>query len=102
MRLMKRILSIDGGGIRGLIPAVVCQKIEKWSNSRIHHLFDLITGTSTGGILALGYAAPQKGIPASQLVEFYREHGREIFSNPRGRMRLFNRPKYENSELLRL
>jgi len=40
--LMRRVLSIDGGGIRGLIPAVVCQKLEEWSGQTISSLFDLI------------------------------------------------------------
>ena len=51
---MKTILSIDGGGIRGLIPALVLAEIEKRTKKRVAQLFDLISGTSTGGILALG------------------------------------------------
>ena len=47
-----RVLAIDGGGIRGLIPALVCTEIERRSGRRVFELFDLIAGTSTGGIIA--------------------------------------------------
>ena len=53
---MKKILSIDGGGIRGLIPALVLAEIEKRTGRAVADCFDLIAGTSTGGILALGFA----------------------------------------------
>ena len=49
-----RILSIDGGGIRGIIPAIVLAEIEKRTQKPIYQLFDLIAGTSTGGLLASG------------------------------------------------
>lgn len=83
---MYRILSIDGGGIRGLIPALVLAELEHISQVPCASLFDLITGTSTGGILALGLA---KGYPASQLVQLYEQQGQAIFSRPRWR-RLFS------------
>lgn len=76
---MYRILSIDGGGIRGLIPALVLAELEQISGTPCASLFDLIAGTSTGGILALGLA---KGYPASQLVELYDQQGQAIFSRP--------------------
>jgi patatin-like phospholipase/acyl hydrolase len=53
---MKKILSIDGGGIRGLIPALVPAEIEKRTGRAVAECFDLIAGTSTGGILAPGFA----------------------------------------------
>jgi patatin-like phospholipase/acyl hydrolase len=89
---MKRILSIDGGGIRGVIPAVVCRKIEEWSRTPIHELFDLIVGTSTGGILAMGLTMAPKGKPAAELVEFYSRYGADIFSQPRGARRYLKEP----------
>ena len=49
-----KILSIDGGGIRGIIPALLLSEIERQTQRPIAELFDLIAGTSTGGILALG------------------------------------------------
>lgn len=79
------ILSIDGGGIRGIIPAMVLADIERRTGRRIAELFDLIAGTSTGGVLALGLTVPEEPtgtrprFEASQLVSFYEEDGKEIF-----------------------
>jgi patatin-like phospholipase/acyl hydrolase len=73
-----RILSIDGGGIRGIIPALVLVELEKRAGKRTFELFDLIAGTSTGGILACALSAPDP-LPASQLVGLYRERGPDIF-----------------------
>lgn len=56
---MKKILSIDGGGVRGIIPAVVLDDIEKRTGKPISELFDLMAGTSVGGMLALGLAVPK-------------------------------------------
>jgi uncharacterized protein len=80
---MKRVLSIDGGGIRGLIPAVLCERIEEWAGVPIYQLFDLIAGTSTGGIIAMGLAFPPHGKRAGELADFYRKDGKEIFSQPK-------------------
>ena len=82
-----RILSIDGGGIRGIIPAKILDEIEKRTDKRISQLFDMIVGTSTGGILALALTMPNRGqdhdnLPqntAEELVGFYRTKGKEIF-----------------------
>ncbi len=52
--VVKKILSIDGGGIRGVIPAMIMAEIESRTGKRIADMFDMIAGTSTGGILALG------------------------------------------------
>lgn len=73
-----RILSIDGGGIRGIFPAAVLAGLEEHlgGTHSIAAYFDLITGTSTGGILALGLAA---GLPAASLRDLYVERGCEIF-----------------------
>lgn len=77
------VLSIDGGGIRGIIPALVLQEIEQRTGRRIADLFDLIAGTSTGGILGLGLTAPDsENTPryeAADLVELYDERGSDIF-----------------------
>ena len=74
-----RVLSIDGGGIRGLIPALVLTEIERRSDRRIFELFDLIAGTSTGGILACALCAPDP-LPALEVVKLYEEEGPGIFS----------------------
>lgn len=76
-----RILSLDGGGIRGVFSAAVLEVIEDRIGP-ISNCFDLIAGTSTGGIIAAGLAA---GESASRIVEFYRNHGPRIFTRPRRR-----------------
>ncbi|MGI8623729.1 MAG: patatin-like phospholipase family protein [Solirubrobacteraceae bacterium] len=78
-----RVLSIDGGGIRGLIPAIVLAEIERRTERRIADLFDLIAGTSTGGILACSLARPgDDGRPrysAEELAQLYEREGPKIF-----------------------
>jgi patatin-like phospholipase/acyl hydrolase len=78
-----RILAIDGGGIRGLIPAVVLADLERRTGRRTAQLFDLIAGTSTGGILACGLTRPgADGAPAftaADLIGLYESEGPEIF-----------------------
>ena len=80
-----KILSIDGGGIRGILPAMVLAEIEKRTQKPIAELFDLIVGTSTGGILTLGLTVPQSPgsstprFKAEDLLKIYTEQGREIF-----------------------
>ncbi len=76
-----KVLSIDGGGIRGIIPAVVLAEVERRTGRRIAELFDLVAGTSTGGILACALTLPDAR-PAAELVGLYREHGPEIFRRP--------------------
>jgi Patatin-like phospholipase len=73
-----RILSIDGGGIRGIFPAAVLAGLEErfLGGNSVAGYFDLIAGTSTGGILALGLGA---GLTAAELLELYVERGCEIF-----------------------
>ena len=79
-----RILSIDGGGIRGLIPSLVLSKLEDLCGKPICELFDLIAGTSTGGILALGLTMPgPDGKPAhsaASMVSIYEKEAERIFS----------------------
>ncbi len=78
-----RVLSIDGGGIRGLIPALVLAEVEARTGRRIAELFDLIAGTSTGGILACALAKPGAQ-SAAELVELYRTEGPRIFHRSLG------------------
>lgn len=72
-----RILSLDGGGIRGIIAATVLREL--LGGQRAQDVFHLIAGTSTGGILACGLCRPTPLSP-DDLVKLYVEHGREIFS----------------------
>ena len=78
-----RVLSIDGGGIRGIIPAVMLAEIEQRSGKRIFELFDMFAGTSTGGILSLALAAPTADggarWSARDLIALYLENGPVIF-----------------------
>lgn len=74
-----KVLSIDGGGIRGIIPALVLAEIERRSGRPAAALFDLIAGTSTGGILACALAKPD-ALPAERLVDLYEKEGPHIFS----------------------
>jgi uncharacterized protein len=81
-----RVLSIDGGGIRGLIPALVLAEVEHRTGRRIAELFDLVAGTSTGGILACALTAPSPDDPgrprfsAEELSRLYETEGPNIFS----------------------
>ncbi|MCD6015099.1 MAG: Patatin [Solirubrobacterales bacterium] len=78
-----RILSIDGGGIKGLIPAVVLDRVEQRVGRPIADCFDLIAGTSSGGILAVALTrAGGDGRPqwaAAELIELYESEGPRIF-----------------------
>lgn len=80
---MRTILSIDGGGIRGVIPARILVEIESRAKKRSAELFDLMVGTSTGGILAAGLAVPgtnkKPKYSAEQLLDLYLDHGHTIF-----------------------
>jgi uncharacterized protein len=92
---LTRILSIDGGGIRGILPGKILvsleaklQKKEGNPNARIADYFDLIAGTSTGGILTCILLCPSDKDPqkpkytAQQAVELYAKNGGKIFSVP--------------------
>lgn len=78
-----RVLALDGGGIRGLIPARVLKQVEAHMGRPIAEMFDLIAGTSTGGILALGLTKPdEQGKPAftaSDMCDLYLNEGTAIF-----------------------
>jgi patatin-like phospholipase/acyl hydrolase len=83
MPRMFRILTIDGGGIRGIIPATLLAAIEQRTGKRIAEMFDLIAGTSTGGILAVGLAKPgadgKSEYSAADLLQLYFKEGPTIF-----------------------
>jgi patatin-like phospholipase/acyl hydrolase len=79
-----RVLSIDGGGIRGIVPAVILSELEKATGKPIAQMFDLIVGTSSGGVLALGLVIPgDDGKPkytADDGVRLYMAQGHRIFT----------------------
>jgi patatin-like phospholipase/acyl hydrolase len=73
-----KILSLDGGGIKGIYTAELLRRCEETfcKGDLLAHYFDMIAGTSTGGIIALGLGL---GIPTADISAFYREDGRHIF-----------------------
>ena len=80
----KVVLSIDGGGVRGVIPARILQELEERTGLPTHEMFDVIAGTSAGGLIALGLSAPGQG-PGSvlfspkDLVDFFKNQSHLIF-----------------------
>ena len=77
-----RVLSIDGGGIRGVIPTIYLKEIEDICKKPINQCFDLIAGASTGGIIALALNAQDmnnKYYCADDLFELYYRNGQNIF-----------------------
>lgn len=93
------MLCIDGGGVKGVFPASFLSAVEELLGRSVADYFDLIVGTSTGGIIALGLGL---GLSASNLLRFYEERGPAIFNGNGGvrQLRHFFRAKY-NPEPLR-
>ena len=103
-----RILSIDGGGIRGIIPARFLCELEsqvskqKGEQVRLCDYFDLICGTSTGGIIAIGLAL---GMPAGKILDLYRHNAQRIFGqsnivfNVMRNIRMMTHAKHSNKGL---
>ncbi|XP_052200766.1 patatin-like protein 2 [Diospyros lotus] len=95
-RKLSTILSIDGGGIRGIIPAIILgileselQRIDNNEGARIADYFDVIAGTSTGGLITAMLTAPDKVtnrplFAAKDIEQFYREDCPKIFCQKRG------------------
>lgn len=85
MKKITTVLSIDGGGVRGIIPAVVLSEMERITGKHIYELFDYIAATSTGGIIALSLSKPDPDKPhkpfyiADDIVKFYLEESSAIF-----------------------
>lgn len=99
---MKTILSIDGGGIRGFIPAYVLNNLQQRLDRPIVNYFDMISGTSTGSIIAVGLASPTIGGPkftTRQILDFYAAEAHKIFSNPRFKLCTLFRSKYDSTNL---
>jgi patatin-like phospholipase/acyl hydrolase len=87
-----QILSLDGGGYRGLFSAAVLTAFEEDLGRPVIEHFDLVTGTSTGGIIALALGA---GLAPRRVIEFYEVHGPRIFARSRlRRLKHLFRTKY--------
>jgi hypothetical protein len=71
-----KILSIDGGGIKGLYSAKILEHLEERFKCSISDHFDMVCGTSTGGLIALALSMK---IPAREVSQFYEQHGKKIF-----------------------
>lgn len=95
-----KVLSIDGGGIKGLYSSRILEHFEKVFDCHIVDYFDLICGTSTGGLIA---AALSLKIPAEQISQLYYEQGRQIFPRRNTFLdslkQIFLQSKYDNQEL---
>lgn len=100
-----KILTIDGGGIRGIFPITILAAIENKlkndgnPNWQIYHHFNLISGTSTGGIIALGLAL---GVPAQEILDIYKKHASTIFGSPKGFVGNIFRSKHKRNGLEKL
>ena len=98
-----KILSIDGGGIKGIFPAGILAELEEkcLGGGHVGDYFDLITCTSTGGIIALGLGA---GLTARSLLDLYLHEGHRVFpprqrARSRGFFSRFFRNRYDRSDL---
>lgn len=85
-----KILSIDGGGIRGIIPLFYLVQLEEKMGKQCYEVFDVLAGTSTGGMIALALSI---GVPAKDILDLYVRRGSEIFVKNKGIVG----PKYSSS-----
>jgi len=93
---MTRILQIDGGGVRGIIPAIICAEIEQNVGRPINEIFDLITGTSTGAVIGGSLAF---GIAATTVRDLYLTAVPELFKRrPLWNPKNWFREKYDRTE----
>lgn len=100
----KRILALDGGGLRGILTLGILQQIEDELRARhggdtgfrLCHYFDLIAGTSTGAIIAAALAI---GLTVEEITTSYRQLGSRVFERSFLRQGLF-RAKYDERRLI--
>jgi patatin-like phospholipase/acyl hydrolase len=96
---MFRILSIDGGGVRGIFPAYLLKLLSADLSRDLGEIFDLIVGTSTGSFIA---AAIASGISPDQVVQLYETEAPNIFGNPRSTLKGTVQSKYSSAPLRRV
>jgi len=82
----RKLLAIDGGGIRGVLSLLILGRIEELlirqsqkADYRLADYFDYVAGTSTGGIIAAGVAL---GMSTAEILDFYVKNGAAMFDNP--------------------
>jgi patatin-like phospholipase/acyl hydrolase len=91
-----KLLSLNGGGTRGIMSSIILSRLEQELGKKSHEIFDLVSGLSTGSVLAALIGA---GIPADQITKFYRERCPEIFKNPKCTLLNLIFPKYNKNNL---
>jgi patatin-like phospholipase/acyl hydrolase len=91
-----KVLSIDGGGIRGIFPAIILNNIEQKFNIKLSECFDLIAGTSTGSIIAAAIACD---IPLQEVIDLYKNEGDTIFEKRIGGFLGLFKSRYDNKTL---
>ncbi|HEX4892074.1 MAG TPA: CBASS cGAMP-activated phospholipase [Hyphomicrobiaceae bacterium] len=94
-----QILALSGGGFRGLFTAKILADLEQHTGGPIARHFDLLAGTSIGGILALALASE---IPANTMVKLFEQHGADIFSRRRFNPLSIRASTYQTDRLLAL
>lgn len=99
-----RVLSVDGGGMRGIVPATFLESIEKISGRGVAELFDVMVGTSTGAILTVGLTVANENnkpkYTATDFIKLYQEMGDVIFHKDRSLLEVLDgvtRPSYDPS-----
>ena len=95
-----QVLALDGGGLRGIFTAATLAAWEEDFDTSIADHFDLLVGTSTGGVIALALGL---GVPPAEVLSIYVDHGDRIFPpagrTRRGLWRRLRRPRYSAREL---
>eukprot|EP00727_Mastigamoeba_balamuthi_P010873 m51a1_g6408 putative uncharacterized wd repeat-containing (1997) ;mRNA; f:252935-263037 len=98
-RKLVRVLSIDGGGVRGVLPAVFLAALESRAGRQIHELFDVVAGTSTGGLLAVAVGHSKGGqgraMSSAEILSIYARQARDIFPHAGIRLRDLATPRGE-------
>jgi uncharacterized protein len=89
-----RILSLDGGGIRGVFPAAFLARLEEHLGLPVGSYFDLIAGTSTGGIIAIGLGL---GLSAAHILRIYEDKGPAIFDQQYGGLHNWIRQRWRST-----
>lgn len=100
-RKTRKVLQIDGGGIRGVIPVVVLAELERLAGKPLNKVFDLMSGTSTGSIICGMLAA---GVPAKVIRDLYVNNGAALFTKIPWWKRFWGltAPKYDRSAIQKI